>query len=109
MKILAFSDVHRDLKRCNAIVKQSENADLIVGAVDFATARRGVAETIRVLCHIRKPFVLVPGNSESFEELQTECSAFPNTHVLHGSSVILNGVSIFGIGGGIPVTPFGSW
>ena len=28
---------------------------------------------------------------------------------MHGSGVTLAGVSFFGLGGGVPVTPFGSW
>ena len=109
VKILAFSDVHRDLEHCNAIVSLSSNADLIIGAGDFGTARRGLRETIHVLSRIQKPFVLVPGNSESFEELQSECAEFHNMYALHGSTTTIDGISIFGIGGGIPVTPFGSW
>jgi uncharacterized protein len=109
IKILAFSDVHRDLGFSNAIVKRSHDADLIIGAGDFGTARRGLREIIRILCQIQKPLVLVPGNSESFEELQSECIDFQNMHVLHASTTTIDGVSIFGIGGGIPLTPFGSW
>ena len=109
MKILAFSDVHRDLERCNALVNLADNVDFVIGAGDFGTARRGLRETILVLSRIQKPFALVPGNSESLEELQNECASFENMHVLHGSAATINGISIFGIGGGIPVTPFGSW
>ena len=109
MKILAFSDVHRDLERCNALVSLADNVDFVIGAGDFGTARRGLRETIHVLSRIQKPFVLVPGNSESLEELQIECASFGSMHVLHGSAASINGISIFGIGGGIPVTPFGSW
>ena len=109
MKILAFSDVHRDLQRCNALVDLAEHADLVIGAGDFGTARRGLGDVIRALSPIQKPLVLVPGNSESLEELQEECAGFANMHALHASAAIINGISIFGIGGGIPVTPFGSW
>lgn len=109
MKILAFSDLHRDLDCCAAIAKRSDKADLIIGAGDFGTARRGLNETICALSPIEKPFILVPGNSESFEELQAACAEFQNMQVLHGSATSLYGISIFGIGGGIPVTPFGSW
>ncbi|MBX2806516.1 MAG: metallophosphoesterase family protein [Hyphomicrobiales bacterium] len=108
-KILAFSDIHCDLKVCRALVEPSNKVDLVIGAGDFATARRGLRETIQSLSEIRKPFVLVPGNSESFEELKDECANFPNMHPLHGSSISIDRISIFGIGGGIPVTPFGSW
>jgi uncharacterized protein len=109
MKILAFSDVHRDLERCKALAERSAAADLVIGAGDFATARRGLKETIDALSPIQKPFILVPGNSESFQELQAACADFPNMQVLHGTATGLDGIPIFGIGGGVPVTPFGSW
>src|SRR5262249_13196515 len=47
--------------------------------------------------------------NESYEELARACAAWPTAHVLHGSGVTVAGVSFYGIGGGIPVTPFGSW
>jgi Icc-related predicted phosphoesterase len=53
--------------------------------------------------------VLVPGNNESLEELRAACGGRKDAHVLHGSAVSIGGQTFFGIGGGIPVTPFGSW
>jgi len=38
-----------------------------------------------------------------------ECKNGHNFHVLHGTGIKWDGVEIFGLGGGIPVTPFGSW
>jgi len=51
----------------------------------------------------------VPGNSESNEELLKACRSWKRAHVLHGSQVNIDGTVFFGIGGGIPITPFGSW
>src|SRR5205085_59732 len=56
-----------------------------------------------------KPAVLVPGNNESADELAAACRGWPGCHVLHGTAAVVNGVPFFGVGGGIPVTPFGSW
>ncbi len=109
MKILAFSDVHCDLDACQQLVKKSENIDIVIGAGDFATARRGLQNVMDVLKDITKPFIIVPGNSESYEELQSQCLGSDNIHTLHGSGMIINDISFYGIGGGIPVTPFGSW
>jgi Icc-related predicted phosphoesterase len=52
---------------------------------------------------------MVPGNSESTEELLDVCRSWKSAHVLHGSQVTIAKTSFFGIGGGIPITPFGSW
>ncbi|KZY44419.1 serine/threonine protein phosphatase, partial [Roseovarius sp. HI0049] len=53
------------------------------------------------------PFVVVPGNAESIAELQA--AANPGMRVLHGTGVEVNGLRVFGLGYGVPVTPFGSW
>jgi Icc-related predicted phosphoesterase len=37
------------------------------------------------------------------------CRAWNQAHVLHGRHTKIDGITFFGIGGGIPVTPFGSW
>ncbi|GKY86294.1 metallophosphoesterase family protein [Sinisalibacter aestuarii] len=107
MKILAFSDLHMARARAEDIVAASRVADLVIGAGDFCNMRKGIAEAMGLLDGIEKPLVLVPGNNESLEELQM--AAPEGAHVLHGTSVEIVGVTIFGIGGGIPVTPFGAW
>ncbi|MCB0033306.1 MAG: metallophosphoesterase [Anaerolineales bacterium] len=62
-----------------------------------------------MLKQINKPAVLVPGNSESAEELVRACADWPSAIVLHGDGVTVAGIRFFGLGGGIPVTPFGAW
>jgi len=49
MKILAFSDVHCGFAACNAIVAAAAEADLVIGAGDFAQRREGLAETMAIL------------------------------------------------------------
>jgi Icc-related predicted phosphoesterase len=51
----------------------------------------------------------VPGNNESADELRDACRDWPTAHVLHGEQVAIGGVTFFGLGGGVPVTPFGAW
>ena len=109
MRLLLFSDIHCDASAARGIVGRSKNFDVMIGAGDFATARRGLGPVIDILAAIAKPTVLVPGNSESHEELRDACRNWPAAQVLHGTSVSIDGQKFFGIGGGIPVTPFGSW
>lgn len=108
-RLLLFSDVHTDLNACRRLVDRAPEADVVVGAGDFCMARRNLEATIDVLSQIDVPTVLVPGNSESEGELATACQDWPSAHVLHGDGLRLEGVPFFGIGGGIPVTPFGPW
>lgn len=109
MKLLLFSDVHRDLSAAGDLVVQSAQVDLAVCAGDLATQRRGLQEVVDVLAGMEVPTVLVPGNGESDDELREACRGWEDAHVLHGSGVELEGVHFWGVGGGIPVTPFGSW
>lgn len=109
MKLLLVSDLHRDLEAAARVVERSVEADVVIGAGDFAIQRRGLEPIISVLSAMRVPAVLVPGNGESVEELRAACASWDDAHVLHGSGVEIEGVPFFGLGGGVPVTPFGEW
>ena len=109
MKLLLFSDLHCDTKAAERIVERSGDADVIVGAGDFATKRENIAATIEILKQAACPAILVPGNGESAEELIEACADWQQAHVLHGTSATVGGVTFYGIGGGIPTTPFGAW
>jgi Icc-related predicted phosphoesterase len=109
MRLLLFSDIHCDAAATRRIVERAAQFDVIVGAGDFATARHGLRPVIEILRDAATPTVLVPGNSESVDELRDACRGWAAAHVLHGSGAEVGGHPFFGIGGGIPVTPFGSW
>ena len=109
MQLLAFSDLHRDREAARSLVKRAAAADVLVGAGDFAVMRNGLDDVIEILREVDKPVVLVPGNGESDAELREACAGWPSALVLHGEVVTLEGIPFYGIGGGIPVTPFGEW
>ncbi|HET6246503.1 MAG TPA: metallophosphoesterase family protein [Tepidisphaeraceae bacterium] len=109
MKLLLFSDIHNDLSAARALVKRAAEVDVVIGAGDIGNLRGSLEGVISVLQKIARPTVLVAGNNESTGELAAACGGWRQAHVLHGNSAEIDGVSFFGIGGGIPVTPFGSW
>lgn len=109
MRLLLFSDLHCNAAAAEALVARASQADVLIGAGDFGNGRRDVEVCIDILKAVQRPTVLVAGNNESTEELAAACAGWPTAHVLHGTGVILNGMLFFGIGGGIPVTPFGAW
>ena len=111
VKFLCFSDLHRDVAAAEQLVGLAKDVDLVIGAGDFATRRQGVEDTIEVLAEIEKPSVLVPGNGESVSELESavKSAGWSSARVLHGTGCKLETVEIWGVGGGIPVTPLGDW
>ena len=109
MKLLVFSDLHRDKVAARSLVERSAEVDVFIGAGDFAVMRHGIGDVIAILKEVDKPTVLVPGNAESDSELREACEGWESAHVLHGKGVTVEGVPFYGIGGGIPVTPFGEW
>lgn len=109
MRLLLFSDLHGDMDAAARLVELAQGVDVVVGAGDFGNARHGVGDCIPILARITAPAVLVPGNNESFDELAEACREWRTATVLHGTEVAHHGVPFFGVGGGIPLTPFGAW
>ncbi len=59
-----------------------------------------------MLVLVETPTVLVPGNNETDEALREVCAGWPAATVLHGESTEIDGTTFFGLGGGIPTTPW---
>lgn len=109
MRLLLFSDLHCDIRAAQRLVELGRNADVAIGAGDLAQVRRRISVCLDILRDMPCPTVVVPGNNESLDELRDACRGWQNVNVLHGNGVTISGVDFFGLGGGVPVTPFGSW
>jgi Icc-related predicted phosphoesterase len=106
VKLLAFSDLHRDLDQAARLVEMAGEADVVIGAGDFASIHEGLEETIAALARIEKPTVLVPGNNETAEALREAAGGWAAATVLHGEGTTIDGVEFFGLGAGVPTTPW---
>jgi len=109
MRLLLFSDLHRDTEAAADLVERARTADVVVGAGDYSTVHQGLDEILSILQQIEVPTILVPGNNETADELGQACSGWESAHVLHGNGVTVGGMTFYGLGGGVPVTPFGDW
>ncbi len=105
MKILAFSDVHCDLTVCAALVQAGAQADLVIGAGDFAQRHMGLEETLEALEPLAAKAIYVPGNNETADALRACTGAV----VLHGERASVSGLEIVGIGGAVPPLPPLPW
>jgi Icc-related predicted phosphoesterase len=106
VKLLAFSDLHRDLEQGAQLVEMATEADVVIGAGDFASMHEGLEETIGALSGIEAPTVLVPGNNETADALRQAVGSWSAATVLHGEGTTIDGTEFFGLGAGIPVTPW---
>jgi Icc-related predicted phosphoesterase len=106
VKILAFSDLHRDRHQAAKLVEMAAQADVVIGAGDFASMHEGLDDAIAALAKIEAPTVLVPGNNETEEALREACADWGAATVLHGSGTTIEGIEFYGLGAGIPVTPW---
>ena len=106
MKLLAFSDLHRDLGQAAKLVEMSADADVVIGAGDFASVHEGLEETIGALAPIEAPTILVPGNNETVDALRAAAAGWPAATVLHGEGLEIEGLEFFGLGAGVPTTPW---
>jgi len=106
MKLLAFSDLHRDLDQAARLVEMSSEADVVIGAGDFASVHQGLEEAIGALAAIETPTVLVPGNNETEDALRRAAGPWRAATVLHGGGATIAGTEFYGLGAGIPVAPW---
>ncbi len=106
MKLLAFSDLHRDLDQAGRLVERSSDADVVIAAGDFASVHEGLEETIDALKPISVSTVLVPGNNETADALRAACDSWDAATVLHGEGAEIERTQFFGLGAGVPITPW---
>ena len=106
MKALAFSDLHVDLDAARSLVERSGAFDVVIGAGDFASVHEGLDDAIDALAAIDTPTFLVPGNNETEDALREAAKGWEAATVLHGGSAELDRVTFFGLGAGIPTTPW---
>jgi uncharacterized protein len=106
VKLLAFSDLHRDLDQAGSLAEHSAEADVVIAAGDFASIHEGLDETIGALRAISVPTILVPGNNETEDALREACDGWDAATVLHGQWTEIDRTQFFGLGAGIPITPW---
>src|SRR5947209_3066629 len=105
MRLLAFSDLHRDRRQAERLVELARDVDVVIGAGDFASMHLGLDRVIDALSPITAPTVLIPGNNESDSALWKACASWKSALVLHGQATTIDGVQFFGLGAGVPRTP----
>jgi hypothetical protein len=63
VRILAFSDLHRDERAGRSLVERSRQVDVVAAVGDLASMHRGLRDMIDVLRAIDRPVLLVPATT----------------------------------------------
>jgi uncharacterized protein len=106
VKLLAFSDLHRDTEQAARLVERSSEADVVIAAGDFASVHEGLEEMIDTLKPISVPTILVPGNNETEDALRAACGGWEGARILHGQGTEIDRTQFYGLGAGVPITPW---
>jgi uncharacterized protein len=102
MRILVFSDIHRDAAALSRLM--DIEADLYVAAGDLCTFGRGLDALGPILARRAEKMWVLPGNHEDARQVDQFCQRF-GFRALHRKSFEVNGVHVAGLGHSNP-TPF---
>lgn len=102
MKVLAFSDLHKNTGLAHEIVQASSQADILIGAGDFGVKGIGAELTLEILQSANIPLIIVSGNHDNVTQMRQLASNWNHVHFLHGDYTTIEGVSFFGLGSEIP-------
>jgi uncharacterized protein len=101
LRILAIGDIHGDSSRTKKIAEKAKksNIDLIILAGDILSPIK-TKNLIKPLKDIKKDILILPGNHETFEEIDF-LSKIYNMKNLHSYALKQNNIGFFGAGGAI--------
>jgi Icc-related predicted phosphoesterase len=102
MRILVFSDIHRDAAALSRLM--DIEADFYVAAGDLCTFGRGLDALGPILARRAEKMWVLPGNHEHTSQVDEFCQHF-GFQTLHRKSFEVNGVHVAGLGHSNP-TPF---
>jgi Icc-related predicted phosphoesterase len=102
MKLLAFADLHNDMKTLDTLKQTAvkEHVDLVLCAGDMTTFGRNQQEVMKAIAEFPVPVLVIHGNHENADVLKTDCEPYNNLFFLHSASYRKDHVIVFGYGGG---------
>ncbi|MEM4648011.1 MAG: metallophosphoesterase [Candidatus Pacearchaeota archaeon] len=108
LKILAAGDIHGDKKLVKKLVEKAEkyNVDLIILTGDITFNEFDTENIIGPFLEKKKKVLLIPGNHETLATIDFLVDLYgPDVKNIHGYSLKIGNVGIFGVGGAVEVGP----
>lgn len=100
MKLLAFVDMHGSLKALQKVKIKAKQADIIVCAGDISIFEQRIEYFLQEFNKLKKPFLIIPGNHETAEDIQAASLFFENVINLHKKTYIKENYLFMGYGEG---------
>lgn len=100
MKLLAFVDLHSDLKQLKVLIAKAKEKqpDLLVCAGDISDFGRDIENIFKELSLLKIPMLIIPGNHESASSIDYLCKKFKFAVNIHRGCYEVNEYSFFGYG-----------
>ncbi|MCK9595737.1 metallophosphoesterase [Candidatus Pacearchaeota archaeon] len=100
-KILAVGDIHGDAGLVKRLAERAvkENVDLVILAGDLTFADQSTKNLVGPFIKAKKQVLLIHGNHEGIATTDFLSEMYPDTKNIHGYSLVVNDVGIFGAGG----------
>jgi len=102
MKILCFVDLHGNIPVLKKLIERAkkDDIDLVVCAGDISVFGDGLGKLVEIASKVEKPFLIIPGNHESDEEISKACKPYKNCLNIHKRGFSGKDFTILGYGGG---------
>ncbi len=102
MKLFTFADTHGNLRKIDKIIAQikQESPDVIICAGDISNFGKNLKESVEKFQNIDIPFLIIPGNHETAEDIKEITRKYKSSINLHKASYELNNYTFFGYGEG---------
>lgn len=99
-KIMAVADLHGDSSMAKKLAKKAkeENVDVVILAGDLTWLDSEMKEVVKPFEEVGKEVLLVPGNHETSDTINSIASVYQNAKNIHGYAIQKNNVGIFGAG-----------
>ncbi len=100
-KILAVGDIHGDTGLVKRLAEKAvkENVDLVILTGDLTFAEQSTKNIVGPFIKAKKKVLLIHGNHEGIATADFLSEMYPDTKNIHGYSLVVNDVGIFGAGG----------
>ena len=108
LKILAAGDIHGDKALVKKLAEKAEkyNVDLVILTGDITFDETDVQGIIGPFLKKKKKVLIIPGNHETLATIDFLVDLYgPEVKNIHGYSLKIGNVGIFGVGGAISVGP----